>query len=188
MFDFAALRFTEDENLMGRVYWYLIGFPAAQGEEVLAPVGVHDRLQKARVERVCTADKEDAPYEFSLLKSVTAKYGRTTRELGSVTACDFGGRRYDSRHYTAFVALYADTMPEEDALGGLTVYDAPMSADDMLYRDMVCGKTVLLVGGEGKQIFRILWKFLKEDASAVTFLRGLGLGEGELLRLRSRLG
>ena len=59
-YDFALLRFAEDKNISDRGYWYLSGFPVAAGERVLAPVGMHDRLQCAVVERSLSAAAEDA--------------------------------------------------------------------------------------------------------------------------------
>ena len=75
MVRFAALRFTEDENIRDRVYWYRCPFGTRAGERVLAPVGSHDRLQCARVERVLLAEEGDAPYDPALLKDVAAPLG-----------------------------------------------------------------------------------------------------------------
>lgn len=94
---FAALRFTEDPNLRDRVYWYISTIPVEENERVLAPVGPHDRLQCARVERVSRGTEE--PYPAALCKRVAAKYG--AREIAH--GCfELGGVRYDDRHYTRF--------------------------------------------------------------------------------------
>ena len=72
---YAALRFAEDKNIADRTYWYISGFPVRVGEQALAPVGPHDRLQRAVVERVVEADEKNAPYDARLLKRVAAKAG-----------------------------------------------------------------------------------------------------------------
>ena len=70
---FAALRFYKDLNIGDRLYWYLSEFPVCAGEKVFAPVGTRNRLQKAIVERTAKADKENAPYDISLIKKIEAR-------------------------------------------------------------------------------------------------------------------
>lgn len=124
---FAALRFTEDENIADRVYWYLCDFPVEEGEGVLAPVGAHNRLQFARAERVLAAKKEDAPYDLRLIKSVEAKFGARRLEAGRIVCFELGGIRYDSKHYTRFrrilFSAFSGTPNEEERaiLGGYGV-------------------------------------------------------------------
>ena len=85
MVTFAALRFAEDGNLSDRTYWYRCDFALSPGERVLAPVGPHDRLQRAVVERVLEAGAENAPYDLRLIKSVAARDGaRLLRAGGAV--------------------------------------------------------------------------------------------------------
>ena len=76
---FAALRFAEDENLADRTYWYRCPFAVAEGEKVFAPVGPHDRIQRASVERVLEGDAAHAPYDVRFLKSVAAQCGAYRR-------------------------------------------------------------------------------------------------------------
>lgn len=101
-YDFAALRFTEDENISDRVYWYSCAFPVKEGEGVLAPVGARNRLQFARVERTLTADEAHAPYDVRLIKSVEAKFGARKLTIGRFVCFELGGVRYDEKHYTRF--------------------------------------------------------------------------------------
>lgn len=100
---FAALRFTEDENLAGRVYWYIAPFHVKEGERALAPVGPHDRLQCARVERIKTCAEEDAPYPPALCKRIAAKYGEREVKEG---VYDLGGVRYDARHFVRMGRIF----------------------------------------------------------------------------------
>ena len=99
---FAALRFTEDENIRDRVYWYRCAFRNKGGERVLAPVGSHDRLQCARVERVLFAEEGDAPYDPALLKDVAAPLGARSFLWEGRTCFELGGVRYDQKRFTRF--------------------------------------------------------------------------------------
>lgn len=185
---FAALRFTEDENLIGRVYWYLAGFPVCAGEEVIAPVGPHERLQKGRVERVCLAEEDEAPYDVRLIKRVAAKYGERTVSFGKTEAEEFGGMRYDGRHFTAYhVLVRAETEPETaDMVGGYglsAVFKDPVPSEKALYEDLARGRGLFLAGGQGEAVFSLLLGFLSGRQGARAFLRGLGLDEEALSRL-----
>ena len=102
MVRFAALRFTEDENIRDRVYWYRCAFETKTGERVLAPVGSHDRLQCARVERVLFAEEGDAPYDPALLKDVAAPLGARSFLWEGRTCFELGGVRYDQKRFTRF--------------------------------------------------------------------------------------
>lgn len=112
-YDFAALRFTEDENIADRVYWYRCDFPVTQGEGVLAPVGSHNRLQFARVERTLSATEENAPYDLRLIKCVAAKYGARKLVVGRAVCYELGGIRYDGKHFTRFKRVLFTEFPEE---------------------------------------------------------------------------
>ena len=101
-FTFAALRFTEDANIADNVYWYACALPVQAGERVLAPVGTHNRLQCARVERVVTAFGENAPYDIRLIKEVEAKLGARAIRAGESVCYELGGVRYDEKRYTRF--------------------------------------------------------------------------------------
>lgn len=184
MFEFAALRFTEDENLSDRVYWYRSPFPAETGGRVLAPVGARCRLEAARVERVMKAERENAPYPFDLLKSVISPDPVPLPEIGGVLFRDFGGMRYDRIRYTVpRVLYYADTMPEDaDTVRAFKVeriFEAPMSDDEEIYR-AILGHGTLLVGGEGKEIFRTLLRFVRGKG-------GLPVSEREARAVARRL-
>ena len=190
--DFAALRFTEDVNIADRVYWYLTDFPLNDGEEVLAPVGPRDRLQKARVERTLLAEGESAPYDPALIKRIVARHGDTKVELGGVPCEEFGGFRYDDRHYTRPQRiLLAEKIPDDRELskyGIMTAFDAPMSEDETIYREIGRGHGILLCGGEGRVICRILFLLLRGRKESEDFLYALGLGEREIEQIKKRLG
>ncbi len=178
---FTALRFTEDANICGRVYWYLSDFAPAEGSRVFAPVGPHDRVQLARVERVAVLDEDSAPYDVALIKHVIAREGDRTRMLGNTPCREFGGVRYDNRHYTRFGRiLLAEEEPAEQA--GYTAFVAPMSEDGAIYRNIALGHGTLLVGGEGKEICMLLLRLLAgEDVLSA-------LSEQERQSLCTRLG
>ncbi len=185
---FAALRFTEDENLIGRVYWYLAEFPVCAGEAVFAPVGPHDRLQKGRVERVRVCAEEEAPYDVRLIKRVAARADAPALLLGGEVCTEFGGARYDSRHFTAYhVLVYAEKNPEDaDMVGGYgldAVFVDPKMRDRRIYEGLILGHGTLLVGGEGQKICAMLLHFLKGGAGARETLGALGFREEELGRL-----
>ena len=110
---FAALRFTEDENLSGRVYWYIAPFAVKEGERVLAPVGPHDRLQCARVERTDSFSEAEAPYPPILCKHILAKLGERKVKEG---VFDLGGVRYDDRHYVRLGRVFL-AKTEADGAG-----------------------------------------------------------------------
>lgn len=185
---FAALRFTADENLKDRLYWYLAPFSLNAGEEVLAPVGVHDKLQRAVVERTLEAPLREAPYELALMKRIAARFGDRTFLLGGETVLDFGGVRYDERHYTRLHRLYlSERLPPaaESALRA-AVFLSPACRDGEIFRAIASGN-VLLVGGEGKEIFKRLYSFLRGDGAAASALADLSLGEHEISLLEQRL-
>lgn len=177
--DFAALRFTEDPNLADRVYWYLAEFPLALGERVLAPVGSHDRLQAARVERTLSADEKDAPYDLRLIKRVAAKYGARKLVCNERELLEFGGVRYDGKHYTPFGKLLLAKEPPElpySAYGAEKLLAIPAS-DPALYLEIArTAGVVLLFGEEGEKAFRNLYALLREESAP----QGI---DGETLRL-----
>lgn len=117
---FAALRFTEDENIADKTYWYACDFMAREGEQVLAPVGAHNRLQRAVIERICEAEERAAPYDIKLIKRVAAKYGARKFPLNCVSNCrELGGVKIDEKRYSKFGAYLSCDFPafmgEEDA-------------------------------------------------------------------------
>ncbi len=117
---FAALRFTEDENIADKTYWYACDFMAREGEQVLAPVGAHNRLQRAVIERICEAEERAAPYDIKLIKRVAAKYGARKFPLNCVRNCrELGGVKIGEKRYSKFGAYLSCDFPafmgEEDA-------------------------------------------------------------------------
>lgn len=108
--NYAALRFLEDNNLCDRTYWYLSKSLLTAGEFVYAPVGPHDRLQKAKVETAFAA--KDPPYPPELCKQVTARESDRFLQLGGAPFTDLGGLRYDDRHRFRFRRILA--TPQEE--------------------------------------------------------------------------
>lgn len=102
MVTYAALRFAEDANIADRAYWYRCPFPVKEGDRVFAPVGSHDRLQRAVVERVTAGDEAHAPYDVRFLKTVAAKCGAYRRLADGVVLYETGGIPYDGKHFTRF--------------------------------------------------------------------------------------
>ena len=140
MVRYAALRFAEDENIADRVYWYRCPFPAAAGDKVFAPVGSHDRLQRAEVVRVRT---DGCPCEERLLKSVAARCGAFRRRIGDAVVFETGGLAYDAKHFTRYGRVLFGTW--EGAARGVTPLAAveEFSARYAVLRTQDC---VLLTG------------------------------------------
>ncbi len=68
---FAAVEFTEDENVAGRYFWYLCEYENVRvGDVVVAPLGRHDRLQKGVVRLVRFAAEYDAPFPVYMIKHI----------------------------------------------------------------------------------------------------------------------
>lgn len=136
---FAALRFVEDENVCDRVYWYLTDFVVQAGQRVLAPLGAHDRLQAATVERTLDCGEENAPYDIRLVKKIIAPAGARRIRLDGVQNChDLGGLRYDGKHFTRYgVFVRADGFPRDEDAKRLKSYGVKWffdvgTADDLL--------------------------------------------------------
>lgn len=161
---FAALRFIEDENIADNVYWYLCEFPVEAGERVLAPVGAHNRLQCARVERTLAAEEESAPYDVRFIKKVAAKYGVCERSFEGYICRELGGRRYDAKRYTRFGAvLYCETLPNETQLSALYASGVTVlrSGEDTLFSELARTDGCALICGAGaadtaKKVFEIV--------------------------------
>lgn len=173
---FVALRFAEDKNISDRMYWYLSEFPLSLGERVLAPVGMHDRIQCAVVERTLEAEENDAPYDIRLIKRVEARAGARKLVAGGEELLEFGGIKYDEKHYTRFgQLLLARQMPDRAALDGLGVTKVSERADfTELAHTNGC---MLVVGREGRRMFEALISFcrgggLDADGDTKALLRG----------------
>lgn len=152
---FAALRFSEDENIAGRSYWYLSEIPLKEGERVLAPIGSHDRLQCARVERLLEAEAENAPYDTRLIKCVAAKLGARKLTAGRIVCFEFGGVRYDEKRYTRFrrvlfTAFTEEFTKEEQQLlsgyGVTRILEAQEGCEAEIFGELTKGGCVLLAG------------------------------------------
>ena len=66
---FAAVEFVDDENVVGIKYWYACPFTYVKaGDEVIAPLGRHNRLQKGVVREVRFAEPYNAPFPMYLIK------------------------------------------------------------------------------------------------------------------------
>lgn len=74
VYRFVAVDFIYDENVAGNLYWYLC--PEEQvfvGDEVEAPIGRHNRLQRGIVRRIMFAERFYAPYPLDKIKRVAGK-------------------------------------------------------------------------------------------------------------------
>lgn len=210
---YAALRFAEDKNIADRTYWYISGFPVRVGEQVLAPVGMHDRLQRAVVERVVVADEKNAPYDLRLIKSVAARDGARLLRAGGAVFRELGGIRYDRKHYTRYGRVLVGMRLPSAARAELSGYGVSLFCDTeengaaavlrALSRERGCtlifGDTADMVGG-----FLLLHAGVPADALppdiAAAFPHPCGHGRGteevfadmgltgaELSRLREKL-
>ena len=210
---FAALRFAEDINISDRTYWYLTDFPVKAGERVLAPVGMHDRLQRAVVERVVDAEEKDAPYDVRLLKRVAAKEGARKLTAGGEVFRELGGVRYDEKHYTRLGrvlvgerAASAAARAELAAYGVTEWYDADGGETAELLRALSCERGCTLLAGRNAGMAGALLLLLvgvpraalpadvsaappacMGEADAERLLADMGLAKGEIFRLRERL-
>ena len=68
---FVSVEFPDDENVVGRTYWYLCRFEsAAEGDLVDAPLGRHNRIQRGVIRAVTYAAMENSPYPWYLIKDI----------------------------------------------------------------------------------------------------------------------
>lgn len=163
-YEFAALRFVEDKNISDRVYWYLTENPLEIGEKVLAPVGIHDRLQLAQVVKTLTATKETAPYDVQLVKSVATLYGARKLTADGIDLLEFGGVRYDEKHYTPFGRLLlAKEFPKTtDELKDYGVTEILGDEEKDPYAKIADTKgCVVVVGAAGEKVFKSLFEFVR---------------------------
>lgn len=160
---FAALRFSADVNLSDKIYWYLCPFCAKAGDSVLAPVGIHNRLQAAVVERVLFAEERDAPYDLRLIKEVSAPCGARKLVADGREYLEFGGVKYDEKHYTPFgKLLWTGGSPSlTEGLRAYGVEKVLFGAEKENFEELSRAKECLLVcGGEGKRMFEALYALL----------------------------
>ncbi len=155
---FAALRFTEDENLTGRVYWYLAPFSVKEGERVLAPVGPHDKIQCARVERAEAFREEKAPYPPVFCKRILARYGDREVKKG---VFDLGGVRYDDRHYTRLRRILI--AESEEAAEGLCVKKCNTCDGKWLFAAAERGICTLLFGENVREAASLVLRIVRGE-------------------------
>ena len=68
---FAAVEFVDDPNVVGIKYWYGCPFYEVKvGDEVIAPLGRHNNVQKGVVREVRWAEPYNAPYPLYLIKYI----------------------------------------------------------------------------------------------------------------------
>lgn len=68
---FVSVEFPDDENVVGRTYWYLCKFEGAEeGDRVQAPLGRHNRIQCGVIRAVIYAEMENSPYPWYLIKDI----------------------------------------------------------------------------------------------------------------------
>lgn len=186
---FAALRFVNDENLSDKVYWYLCDLSVKEGDRVLAPVGIHDRLQEGIVEKLLNVGRENAPYDLRLIKRVTARLGERKLFADGILCAELGGVKYDRKHYTRFfVALYAESAPGTDgqlrAYGVTKIFPDTGSAAE-IYEELVKTRgCVLLTGKCGAEVFRGLLALAHGDENAV---RSSGADRETVRRLQEKI-
>ncbi len=189
---FAALRFAEDPNLSDRVYWYACDFPVRAGEAVLAPVGAHDGLQCAVVERTLLADDAHAPYDVRLIKWVCAPLGARKAVFSSYVCRDVGGVRYDGKRYIRLHVFFsAQTAPDGAALRelaayGIGVYALADEAGDLLRLSEGDGP-LLFWGERAPAIEAVLHALARGEDEAVRRLAACGLSAEQIRRLARKL-
>ncbi len=164
--NFAALRFTEDKNVSERIYWYLSEFPLKAGDRVLAPIGAHDRLQAAVVEKTFSAERENAPYDLRLIKSVAAPCGARKLIAGGKEYLEFGGVKYDDKHYTRFGrVLLAKSEPEridELTAYGVTDFIRCTTENNQIYDRVARARGCVVLAGEaGESAFQKLLNLVR---------------------------
>jgi len=121
----CILSFPRDENLTGRTYWYLSAFPLKEGSEVVAPLGIHNKLQVGKALKVYLKRggellscgervTEGLPVPEERLKRTICPLGdRAVKMNGVKNAIDLGGVFYDKKHVTAYGNFIRSALPEE---------------------------------------------------------------------------
>ena len=67
----VAVEFVDDPNVAGWTYWYFCPFDGAEaGDEVIAPLGRHDHVQKGVIRQVRYSEEENAPYPMHSIKKI----------------------------------------------------------------------------------------------------------------------
>lgn len=166
-FQFVLLKFENDPNLADKAYWYTCDMQVEVGEKVLAPVGIHDRLQAAVVEEIRESEPTTAPYDIRTVKSVMSRLGVRNLSIDSTPLVEFGGARYDEKHYTPFGRiLYTKEKPhflEGFRFYGIKVFLPEEESDPFSVIEETNGG-VLLYGERGALIFNALLSLLKGES------------------------
>lgn len=68
---FVAVEFPDDPNVKGYNFWYYCPIDGAEeGDEVIAPLGRHDRVQEGVIKLVRYEKEENAPYPMHSIKRI----------------------------------------------------------------------------------------------------------------------
>lgn len=68
---FVAVEFVDDPNVVGYAYWYLCPFEEVkEDDEVIAPLGRHDREQTGVVRKVLFTEEQNAPFPMTYIKKI----------------------------------------------------------------------------------------------------------------------
>lgn len=68
---FVAVEFVDDPNVVGLKYWYACPFEEIrEGDEVIAPLGRHNNIQKGVVREVRYELPHNAPFPVYLIKYI----------------------------------------------------------------------------------------------------------------------
>ncbi|MDE6667568.1 MAG: hypothetical protein K2K38_04380 [Clostridia bacterium] len=68
---FVAVEFVDDPKVAGWTYWYFCPIDGAEvGDEVIAPLGRHDHIQKGVIRKVKYDEEENAPYPMHSIKKI----------------------------------------------------------------------------------------------------------------------
>ena len=170
---FAALRFFEDGRIADRLYWYVSGFSLREGEEVLAPVGTHNCLQRASAERVLEADREHAPYDLRFIKKVEARYGERRLTAGECVCFELGGLKYDEKRYTRFRRiLFSSQVPNKEELEELRAYGVcdvlTGSAEELAEGGALAKRCVLLAGENAREAAKTLLSCVRGEETGLS--------------------
>lgn len=77
---FVALEYPDDINVSGRLFWYGCRDESITvGDNVLAPLGRHNRLQTAVVRKTVWETEENAPYPLHIIKYVKCRVKEDTK-------------------------------------------------------------------------------------------------------------
>lgn len=130
----CSLEFERDKNLLCRKFLYKVYFRPEIGDMLVAPVGIHNKLQIGAVKEVFVlrddrlyrirpaysiedngGDGEKLTIPLSSMKSVVCKYSHRRAAIPDcVNSRDLGGVLYDEKHLTAYGAFVRADIPRGD--------------------------------------------------------------------------